>query len=286
MQNLIGALVPCPPWTAKIVGVFDVAVSMLHPDGSLVSLVGSETRMEARAFCHPRNFFDYRDKARKHFDGPQEKELLAAYSGGCLALLHAGEEGINLSALDLTDAMAWGIRHRGRREELIDSAAVNSAALAIRQTVDQAHRAGRPLEGIHAEGIFSKTFRRLKLAPDFPVNLVGFGPGTTPAGDDWLAGYLAALDLRGGVCTRPAAELRSRLPGRLERTSAAGRALLLGAIEGIPPAYLADLSRAALSAQTFPESLEKAVSAALLHGATSGEDAIAGFLAGLQKRRK
>ena len=49
MKPAIGCLVPPSPWTARIVGVFGKAVSLLHPDGALVSVVGRAEHMEARA---------------------------------------------------------------------------------------------------------------------------------------------------------------------------------------------------------------------------------------------
>jgi len=69
----------------------------------------------------------------------------------------------------------------------------------------------------------------------------------------------------------------------LTRTGAAGRALLEGALEGAPPAYLVDLALAAADrGPGAPGRLERAVDGALGHGATSGEDALAGFMAGLE----
>ena len=112
---------------------------------------------------------------------------------------------------------------------------------------------------------------------------MGFGPGTTPAGDDWLSGYLLASYLLAGGPGTGAAELRLSIRAALPRTGAAGRALLEGSLAGVPPAYLVALALALADPGPGGEvSLARAVGEALEHGASSGEDALAGLLAGLR----
>lgn len=171
------------------------------------------------------------------------------------------------------------------------------AALAteVRGLLAEAYAAGRRAEGLHGSGAFAAGFKRLQAHPDFPAVAVGFGPGTTPAGDDWLAGCLVALDLRAGGLGKAALDHRQKIRGRIEQTASAGRALLLGALAGAPPEYLVALAEAAadwvavaLDARVKVEAglgtggLWVAVSKCLEHGATSGEDALAGFVYGLE----
>ena len=161
-----------------------------------------------------------------------------------------------------------------------------------------AYAAGRRAEGLHGNGVFAQHFRRLETDPDFPAVVVGFGPGTTPAGDDWLAGCLVALDLCAGGPGKAAADLRQKIHDRLMQTTSAGRALLLGALAGAPPEYLVGLAEASAEwmvavagnpeieerqpAELVPRHgrLRDAVLSCLGHGATSGEDALAGFVYG------
>jgi hypothetical protein len=175
----------------------------------------------------------------------------------------------------------------------------------LRTLLAEAYAAGRRAEGLHGTGAFAQGFRRLEAHPDFPAVAVGFGPGTTPAGDDWLAGCLVALDLRAGRPARAAAPLRQKVRDRLEQTTAAGRSLLLGALAGAPPEYLVALAEAAadfvaiapvagwdvdanleaeaeIGQHPGPGRLRAAVSNCLAHGATSGEDALSGFVYGLE----
>lgn len=173
------------------------------------------------------------------------------------------------------------------------TAELNTARLLtaeLRTLLAKAYAAGRRAEGLHGTGAFAQGFRRLLAHSDFPAVAVGFGPGTTPAGDDWLAGYLVALDLREGGPGKAVLPLRQRIRGRLDQTTAAGRALLQGALAGSPPEYLVALAEAAAQGLTLPvpgqELFRAAVAAALAHGATSGEDALAGFLYGLEAARE
>jgi hypothetical protein len=184
-----------------------------------------------------------------------------------------------------------------------------SLAADIRALLAKAYAAGRRAEGMHGSGVFAAGFKRLQVHPDFPAVAVGFGPGTTPAGDDWLAGCLVALDLRAGGPGKAAALLRQKIRDRLEQTTAAGRALLLGALAGAPPEYLVGLAEAAADGFVVNIAVERAsvivgdlaveerqtgeqalwlgglrvaVAKCLEHGATSGEDALAGFVYGLE----
>lgn len=151
-------------------------------------------------------------------------------------------------------------------------------------------------EDILGDGIIALSFAARLHAVDFPVSIVGFGPGTTPSGDDWIAGYLCAADLVGGAPGQAVQTFRNATRAVLDRTTAAGRALLLGALAGAPPAYLVRLARAAVamasalgggSEAAISEAVarvESALDAALQHGATSGADAVSGFVAGLRRR--
>ncbi len=62
--------------------------------------------------------------------------------------------------------------------------------------------------------------------------LVGLGPGLTPAGDDFITGALAVHEALPGT---------DGIPGRLSGTTPAGRTLLWLALRGSFPAYLVEL---------------------------------------------
>ena len=128
-------------------------------------------------------------------------------------------------------------------------------------------------------GAYRDAFRsRLADGAPPPWSLAGFGPGTTPAGDDFLAGYLLARRLRAG----PGGEVPRVPPSCFPRTTAAGQALLRAADQGAFPAHLAALgpALAAACADGNFGGLETAAERAFTHGATSGTDALAGLLFG------
>lgn len=283
---LSGALVPSPPWTAALAGSFSRAVSLLHPDGAFVSLVRNPADMEARAV---------------HLDidwNILTRALQADSKRICLVIREADSFRITMDGIETACVRLYQQRLYSALAELqqagIDWQTASEAQCAgvlaeLRRHIDEEHLAGRPFSGLHDDTVFSRHFRRLQNRPDWPANLVGFGPGTTPAGDDWLGAYLLALDMNGERCAAEAARLRMEIQDRLKQTSTAGRTLLLGALGGETPAWLTGLAsalaalaagKAAASRYNLPEQVRYA----LAHGATSGEDTLAGLLAGLTLR--
>jgi hypothetical protein len=110
------------------------------------------------------------------------------------------------------------------------------------------------------------------------TGLLGLGGGLTPAGDDFLSGFLAAA-----ACSGPAADLRQALEQCLERnawrTGSISAALLAWARRQYWPTPLVELAEA-LAADRVVEAL------AALHrlcqlGHSSGADLATGFLYGL-----
>jgi hypothetical protein len=116
----------------------------------------------------------------------------------------------------------------------------------------------------------------------FAGRLAGLGPGLTPAGDDWLAGWLVGL--------RAAAAMNGdRLPLDLDavgravvgsarpRTSRLSLAFLQAAADGAVAEPWHKLLAALADADQMP--LRHAAAEVMRHGATSGSDMLAGFLA-------
>lgn len=112
------------------------------------------------------------------------------------------------------------------------------------------------------------------------AGLVGLGPGLTPAGDDYLGGYLAALR-HIGVASRPAESARALIARAMD--SSAGRShplseYLLGEYRaGVIPEFLSSCLRAVLHPATG-QHLAGRVRRVLGHGATSGTEMMLGLL--------
>lgn len=115
--------------------------------------------------------------------------------------------------------------------------------------------------------------------------LTGLGAGLTPAGDDWLGGWLIGLHVRAAM--EPDGESRQPLPvatvGRTVVDAADGRttglslAYLSAAACGAAPQIWHDFLYALVDADSDP--VQRAAAGIMRHGATSGSDALAGFLA-------
>ncbi|MBN1243858.1 MAG: DUF2877 domain-containing protein [Spirochaetales bacterium] len=275
---LLGSLVPAAPWAAPVIGAFPRAVALLHPDGALVSIVADGRSMEARAVAVGARVFG---------------ELARALGRGTTGFrVGLGGTGLELVGPAGRPEAAWALDFAvwdaSARLRVAAERLVGHVGAALERTLDALERAfvaRVPPEGIHGGGPFARRFAVLAEAEDFPRKLAGFGPGTTPAGDDFIAGWQLAARLSGlGGVTIGDAELG--------RTTAAGRALLLGAREGCFPAYLlgfaeafsaavaapAGPATAARNASTGSAALDAAMDEAFRHGASSGADALLGFL--------
>lgn len=243
--------------------------------------------MEARALMPKIGWQDFARSADRALEAPAPGGTTASWDGTFLALRSG-------AALCFSESLSWNPKlSLAQAAARLASSAVSSAESAsalIGATILQAHADGRPALGIYGDGPFASGFRRLAGYTSFPANLVGFGTGLTPAGDDWLAGFLVAADLVSGGPGIATDYIRRSIRASLDRTTAAGRSLLLGALDGSPPAYLVELAvkTADLAVpgeeplgHDAKEHLRMSVTAALKHGATSGEDALLGFIAGL-----
>ena len=122
---------------------------------------------------------------------------------------------------------------------------------------------------------------------DAAAALVGLGPGLTPAGDDFLCGFLAAA--RAGREGAPGAGesfelLKEAVAERLSSTGEVSASLLRAAMQGFWPVPLMQLAEALASDRT-PEAVE-AMDRLCLLGHSSGADMATGFLLGLDALRR
>jgi len=115
-----------------------------------------------------------------------------------------------------------------------------------------------------------------------PVDLLGFGPGLTPSGDDALCGVLLALE---AIRSQPAARALQCLASAIERESAGATTALSGqflsaAIEGQGSAVLHDFVGVLVGgdAARIPAAIEKLARV----GHSSGLDAAAGVIIALR----
>jgi hypothetical protein len=124
-------------------------------------------------------------------------------------------------------------------------------------------------------------------APDDAVvavadHLLGHGPGSTPAGDDLLAGFLATCVVLDPVLAARVAPLATHV-GRLAgaRTTALSATLLACAAEGAMALPAAGFLRTLLAPQASPDRTTAAFGHLARVGHTSGHDLALGILAAL-----
>jgi hypothetical protein len=112
--------------------------------------------------------------------------------------------------------------------------------------------------------------------------LAGWGEGLTPAGDDFLAGWLFALQrlARNESQRRFAGELAARVAAAAGRTAPIAAAALRLAASGHHAAIVHALGDALLG-ESDDQHLARLLDRALAFGATSGADQTRGLLAGI-----
>jgi len=107
--------------------------------------------------------------------------------------------------------------------------------------------------------------------------LAGLGPGLTPAGDDYLVGLMAGLRVWPGLCQVSSEEACRIILGAAEgRTTLLSRAFLRSAKEGLFGENWHELLAELAGGEAIR--IRRAVRRILSTGATSGADALAGFL--------
>lgn len=116
----------------------------------------------------------------------------------------------------------------------------------------------------------------------FAGRMAGLGPGLTPAGDDWLAGWLVGLRTAAaidpGQPTLPLEAVGRAVVGSARpRTSRLSLAFLQAAADGAVTEPWHTLLAALPDAD--PSAIRHAAAEVMRYGATSGSDMLAGFLA-------
>jgi hypothetical protein len=266
----------------KVVSVYPRAVNIRHSHGLLVSVIEHAEQMTALSL-HVPSYFQSPGarmqtgarvrfgKDRLSFDGfcidfdqdrPWEATLASRdVHGFCLsktaifreALLQQGKRGGLL-----------GLIRAGKEQNPFVRKAAGILRRGVQQTSD-----GSTVTGLS--------------------RLVGLGPGLTPSGDDFIAGFLlgeeilallrVAQDTGGGGTDQPVIPLKTNkgeLWQRLSKTNDGGRTLLYQTLLGYFPKYLLSVAKNVGKAQTSKD-MADAVGRAVSHGETSGTDALVGL---------
>ncbi|MCU0596021.1 MAG: DUF2877 domain-containing protein [Desulfobacterota bacterium] len=261
---LVGAGVLSLSGWGEVVSLFTGAVNIRHAQGLLLSLVQDPRDMTSLSVCVPALFQN------------QERPLALG--------VRVRLEGYRLTAgdfvLDLLKRPLWQGTLRARDVKGLEASKVT----LLKGAVLSQGKDGGLLGLLREEGEDNPFVAKARqvLAGGLPLcGLVGLGPGSTPSGDDFVTGVLLGEEAKAvaenmkPVLAWP--EERKGLLSALDRTCDAGKTLLWQALQGRFPAYLIETVRAVSKAEGRA-GIDEAVERAVRHGATSGTDALVGFV--------
>jgi Protein of unknown function (DUF2877) len=259
-------------FSGAIHSLFTRACNIERADGRLLGLVAREVGAVPRGFqLATPSSFDFRDYLRVNT------------SVSCRAGLSRFER--SALVIDLRPASSWR-SDLGKFPIASDDSAI-AAAWRAAWAVLVEHGGADELAG-QADGAIDSLLhaaqaRRPKVAFAAISRLIGFGPGLTPAGDDFLVGFLAALRSTAGN-DEPLRAFRAGVAAFVAsvaaQTNLISRTYLEAACEGEVSEPLAALA-AAIGQADAREAL-RAAKSALSVGASSGAAASYGFLAGIR----
>jgi len=283
LPTLVGAGVPALAGWGEVISSFSGAVNARHGLGLLVSLVEETRAMTFLSVCVPALF---RNQKKCLIPGEQirfEGHRLVTEDFVMDLLKRPTWQG----TLTLKDVRGFGASKVSLLKEALILKGRDGGFIGLLRGdgtnnpfVDKAIHV---LREVHQAPSQTAGLRSLS-------GLVGLGPGSTPSGDDFITGVLLgeeALILLLSPEAKAVADRRGPMirwsKGKedlwlvINRTNDAGKTLLWQALQGHFPQYLIETVRAISDAegkQEIVDAVEKAVSC----GATSGTDALTGFL--------
>jgi hypothetical protein len=281
--TLVGARVPCLTGWGDVVSVFSRAVNIRHTEGLLVSFIEETRSMTSLSVCLP-DLFRKQKKGlvpgdRVRFDGPRlvTRDFVVELPGRPTwqgTLTRDDIKGFRASRVSLVKE---GLLLKGRDGGLLGLLRKDEANNPF------VHKAAKVLSDIQSAP--SRAARLNVLS-----GLVGLGPGSTPSGDDFITGFLMREEISRLLLSTEAKAVASDqrnmvacamkkedLWVAMNRTNDAGKTLLWQALQGHFPEYLIETVRSVSDAKGKQEIVD-AVERAVGDGATSGTDALVGFV--------
>jgi len=289
LPTLVGARVPRLTGWGEVVSVFSSAANIRHAQGLLVSVIEDTRAMTSLSVCLP-DLFRKREKPllvgeRVRFERRRmvTEEFVVDFQGRPTwqgTLTRNDVRGIRaLKGSLLKEALLLKGRDGGFLGVLRGDATNNPFAAKAVEVLGRTRSAP------------SRAARLRELS-----GLVGLGPGSTPSGDDFIAGVLLGEEtlrlLLPGEAKAVADRQETVIPWpvdkedlwvAMDRTSDAGKTLLWQALQGDFPEYLIETVRSVSDARSKQEIMD-AVERAVSRGATSGTDALVGFLFSVEGR--
>lgn len=255
-----GSFLPRDPWEGRVQSVYSKAVNLLHPEGILISFVDSIEQMTDYGII----ISDF-------------ESLLSIISTGSSISFNGTSFSSSNLTVNLSQAKVWnGQCVQFLEDSTFDISPIKRAFLNVAREDGLAPliTGKNPnVFSIAAGGILTKAVNKVDIHNGLLMDLsplIGLGIGFTPSGDDFIAGALLYERLSGIDCINKES-IRNHLSG----TTAGGRTLLTLVLSSSFPYYLRQFGET-LCVKNIPA--REAVARALMHGATSGSDALTGFL--------
>lgn len=260
------------PWRGRVHSVFERVINLQHDDGALVTLA-----------------------SRDLDNAPATLRLdVAGFAGAGLAAgdhVTITDQRIAIGSVEMridgaaswqTLLPAWTPETTRLRRNLAELRAVPAAALRAKN----AHHTASALDISVAQALQQRAALLCdalrhgdgEAACAFARDLIGFGPGLTPSGDDFLVGLFVVLHLPGSPAPCPTDFCEAVMAGIESRTNAISAAALKAAARGQVRECIQGLLRALMTGT--PQSLRTALAQVLAIGSSSGADIVAGMLSG------
>ncbi len=266
--DLAGASIPVESWKGTVNSIYSKAVNLLHPSGYLISILNNQNQMSDYGLVFS-NFklllncvgtgsaFVWENKKIIFSDIVIDLAKSSLWTGSVLY----ENSGLPIETTQLLKSFVSFAKEEGlsplitKKKGNIYS---NAAGKMIRNAIEKSENQG-------------------SLEIDLS-SLVGLGIGFTPSGDDFLSGVML-YETISGVKLINRESIRFKLSG----TTEGGRTLLSLALRSSFPSYLKQFAESLLKREFL---LDEVVAKAVMHGSTSGSDALAGFIWAVEKSKK
>jgi len=263
-----GSFLPDDPWEGRVQSVYSKAVNLLHPDGILISFVDSIEQMTDYGIV----ISDF-------------ESLLSIISTGTSISFNGTSFSSPNLTVNLSQAKVWnGQCVQLLKESTFDISPIKRAFLkvALEDGLAPIITGMDPnVFSIASGDIIAKAFSRADINNGLLMDLsplVGLGIGFTPSGDDFITGVMLYETLRGISIIN-----KNKIKSCLSKTTAGSRTLLTLALKNSFPYYLKQYAELVSTANFSPDAV---VGRAVMHGSTSGSDALSGFIWAEERSRK
>lgn len=288
-----GYLVPTVSFDGYVHSVFDSALNVRLRDGMIVSILTPAHPHQPRA-VRMNSGLDIRFDRYNVFAGDR-----VACRAGIIRLLHRGFS-VDLRPAELWKCTlpplqanlkmepvnrAWRLSLAIALNHLASFHGIADAALAVLEIGVFQSPSPLKLQVFHAVTALTHATKDTNVGPAVAAasQLIGLGPGLTPAGDDFVSGFITGMWSTAkddNFVSRFIQPFISRLRHHFVRTTDLSAAFLTDSVNQAPSEATINLVGAITEGQ--PASVvERVTRAALNIGSTSGADMVAGILLGL-----